>query len=147
VTVDEARLNETERQVLVLGATTHELQPGGYWGIYVDPVGHPFCLCWDQEHAHRGGRGSNSGPDTTGLRPSARRPITSSPKIGPSHPYRRLEARSPGGRPRVLPAGEAVPEEIEVTRVASGLVDHVDEDPAEVGRADPERGNRCDVVE
>jgi hypothetical protein len=47
----------------------------------------------------------------------------------------------------VLPASEAVPEEIEVTCVASGLVDHVDEDPPKVDRADPERGNRCDVVE
>ena len=55
--------------------------------------------------------------------------------------YRRVEG------PGALPAGEAVPEEIEVTRVASGLVDHVDEDPPEVDRADPERGNRCDVVE
>jgi hypothetical protein len=53
----------------------------------------------------------------------------------------------PEGRARVLPATEAVPEEIEVTCVASGLVDHVDEDPPEVDRADPERGNRCDVVE
>jgi hypothetical protein len=53
----------------------------------------------------------------------------------------------PGGRARVLPAGEAVLEEIEVTCVASGLVDHVDEDPPKVDRADPERGNRGDVVE
>jgi len=47
----------------------------------------------------------------------------------------------------VLPAAEAVAEEIEVTCVASGLVDHVDEDPTKVDRADPERGNRGDVVE
>jgi hypothetical protein len=52
-----------------------------------------------------------------------------------------------GGRASVLPAGEAVLEEIEVTCVASGLVDHVDEDPPEVDRADPERWNHCDVVE
>ncbi len=47
----------------------------------------------------------------------------------------------------MLPAAEAVAEEIEVTCVASGLVDHVDEDPTKVDRADPERGNRGDVVE
>jgi len=47
----------------------------------------------------------------------------------------------------VLPATEAVPEEIEVACVASGLVDHVDEDPPKIDPADPERGNRCDVVE
>jgi hypothetical protein len=47
VTVDEARLDEAERQVLALSATKHELQPGGNWRVYVDPVGHPFCLCWD----------------------------------------------------------------------------------------------------
>ena len=33
--------------VLALGATRHVLQPGGNWRVYVDPVGHPFCLCWD----------------------------------------------------------------------------------------------------
>jgi hypothetical protein len=47
----------------------------------------------------------------------------------------------------VLPTTEAVPEEIEVTCVAGGLVDHVHEDPPKVDRADPERGNRCDMVE
>jgi hypothetical protein len=53
----------------------------------------------------------------------------------------------PGGRAWVLPATEAVPDEIEVTCVTSGLVDHVDEDPPKVDRAHPERGNRGDVVE
>lgn len=47
VTVDQSRLDEAERRVLALGATKHELQPGGNWRVYVDPVGHPFCLCWD----------------------------------------------------------------------------------------------------
>jgi hypothetical protein len=47
----------------------------------------------------------------------------------------------------VLPAAEVGPEEIEVACVAGGLVDHVDEDPPKVDRTDPERGNRCDVVE
>jgi hypothetical protein len=45
----------------------------------------------------------------------------------------------------VLPATEAVPEDIEVTCVASGVVDHVDVHPPKVDWADPERGNRCDV--
>lgn len=47
VTVDEARLDEAEREVLALGAVKHELQPGDNWRVYVDPAGHPFCLCWD----------------------------------------------------------------------------------------------------
>ena len=47
VTVEEAMLDEAERKVLALGATKPELQAGGNWRVYVDPVGHPFCLCWD----------------------------------------------------------------------------------------------------
>ena len=47
VTVEEAMLDEAERKVLALGATKPDLQAGGNWRVYVDPVGHPFCLCWD----------------------------------------------------------------------------------------------------
>ena len=47
VTVEEAQLEEAEKKVLALGATKHELQPGGNWRVYVDPVGHLFCFCWD----------------------------------------------------------------------------------------------------
>jgi catechol-2,3-dioxygenase len=47
VTVDAAHLDDAERQVLALGATKHELQPGDNWRVYVDPAGHPFCLVWD----------------------------------------------------------------------------------------------------
>jgi catechol-2,3-dioxygenase len=40
-----------EREVLALGATKHPVQPGEAAGdpfrVYLDPVGHPFCLCWD----------------------------------------------------------------------------------------------------
>lgn len=40
-----------EPQVLALGATKHAVQPGVAAGdpfrVYVDPAGHPFCLCWD----------------------------------------------------------------------------------------------------
>jgi hypothetical protein len=37
--------------VLALGATRHDVQPGEPSGdgfrVYLDPAGHPFCLCWD----------------------------------------------------------------------------------------------------
>ncbi len=49
VTVDD--VDAVEPQVLALGATKHAVQPGEAAGdpfrVYLDPVGHPFCLCWD----------------------------------------------------------------------------------------------------
>lgn len=45
VTVDD--VDEAEPKVLALGATKHDLQPGDNWRVYLDPAGHPFCLCWD----------------------------------------------------------------------------------------------------
>jgi len=49
VTVDD--VDAIEPQVLALGATKHAVQPGeaddGNFRVYLDPVGHPFCLCWD----------------------------------------------------------------------------------------------------
>ena len=50
VTVDD--IDDAERQVLELGATKHDVQPGDAveddnFRVYLDPVGHPFCLCWD----------------------------------------------------------------------------------------------------
>ena len=49
VTVDD--VDATEPEVLALGATRHEFQPGIEDGdtfrVYLDPAGHPFCLCWD----------------------------------------------------------------------------------------------------
>ncbi len=49
VTVDDVAA--AEPQVLALGATKHDVQPGdtdeGNWRVYLDPAGHPFCLCWD----------------------------------------------------------------------------------------------------
>jgi catechol 2,3-dioxygenase-like lactoylglutathione lyase family enzyme len=47
VTVDD--VDEAERQVLALGARKHEVQPGEEWNwrVFLDPAGHPFCLCWD----------------------------------------------------------------------------------------------------
>lgn len=49
VTVDD--VDAVEPQVLALGATKHAVQPGEVAGdtfrVYLDPAGHPFCLCWD----------------------------------------------------------------------------------------------------
>jgi catechol-2,3-dioxygenase len=49
VTVED--VDQAEQQVLTLGARRTELQPGieedSNWRVYLDPVGHPFCLCWD----------------------------------------------------------------------------------------------------
>jgi catechol 2,3-dioxygenase-like lactoylglutathione lyase family enzyme len=49
VTVDD--VDAVEPQVLALGAIKHDVQPGEAAGdsfrVYLDPAGHPFCLCWD----------------------------------------------------------------------------------------------------
>ena len=49
LTVDD--VDAIEAQVLALGATRHDVQPGEAAGdsfrVYLDPAGHPFCLCWD----------------------------------------------------------------------------------------------------
>ena len=49
LTVDDIEV--AEPAVLALGATKHAVQPGEDEGspfrVYLDPVGHPFCLCWD----------------------------------------------------------------------------------------------------
>lgn len=47
VTVDD--VDAAEPQVLALGATRHDTQPGAdeNWRVYLDPAGHPFCLVWD----------------------------------------------------------------------------------------------------
>jgi catechol-2,3-dioxygenase len=49
VTVDD--VDQVEQQVLALGARRTEVQPGidedSNWRVFLDPVGHPFCLCWD----------------------------------------------------------------------------------------------------
>lgn len=39
-----ADLDAGEQQVLALGATKHDVQPGTGFRVYLDPVGHPFCL-------------------------------------------------------------------------------------------------------
>lgn len=41
---DVADLDEGEREVLALGATKAEYQPGTSFRVFLDPAGHPFCL-------------------------------------------------------------------------------------------------------
>ncbi len=43
VVVDD--LDSAEAAVLELGATKHEHQPGTTFRVFLDPAGHPFCLC------------------------------------------------------------------------------------------------------
>ncbi len=45
VMVDD--LDAAEPEVLALGATKHEHQPGTSFRVFLDPAGHPFCLCVD----------------------------------------------------------------------------------------------------
>ena len=42
-TVDE--FDATSKRVLAAGATKTEFQPGDDFVVFLDPVGHPFCLC------------------------------------------------------------------------------------------------------
>ncbi|MDO9455376.1 VOC family protein [Nocardioides sp.] len=43
--VDVDDLDTAEAAVLELGATKHEHQPGTTFRVFLDPAGHPFCLC------------------------------------------------------------------------------------------------------
>jgi hypothetical protein len=43
VIVDD--LDDGEAAVLELGATKHDHQPGTTFRVFLDPAGHPFCLC------------------------------------------------------------------------------------------------------
>lgn len=43
VLVDD--LHEAEKAVVALGATKAETQPGTTFRVFLDPAGHPFCLC------------------------------------------------------------------------------------------------------
>jgi catechol 2,3-dioxygenase-like lactoylglutathione lyase family enzyme len=45
VVVDD--LAEAGAAVLALGGIEHEHQPGERFRVYLDPAGHPFCLCLD----------------------------------------------------------------------------------------------------
>ncbi|GAB7038475.1 MULTISPECIES: VOC family protein [Catenuloplanes] len=43
VIVDD--LDTAEAAVIELGAVKHEHQPGTTFRVFLDPAGHPFCLC------------------------------------------------------------------------------------------------------
>jgi predicted enzyme related to lactoylglutathione lyase len=43
VVVDD--LDVAEAEVLKLGAVKHAHQPGTTFRVFLDPAGHPFCLC------------------------------------------------------------------------------------------------------
>ncbi|MBN9611413.1 MAG: glyoxalase [Actinobacteria bacterium 69-20] len=45
IDVDVDDLDAGEEAVLALGATKHEHQPGTTFRVFLDPAGHPFCLC------------------------------------------------------------------------------------------------------
>ncbi len=38
-----------EARVLAAGAVKHDFQPGDHFRVYLDPAGHPFCLCTEDE--------------------------------------------------------------------------------------------------
>jgi Predicted enzyme related to lactoylglutathione lyase len=38
-------LDAAEAEALALGARKHEVQPGTSFRVFLDPAGHPFCLC------------------------------------------------------------------------------------------------------
>jgi Glyoxalase-like domain len=37
-------LDAAEAEVVALGATKHDHQPGTTFRVFLDPAGHPFCL-------------------------------------------------------------------------------------------------------
>jgi catechol 2,3-dioxygenase-like lactoylglutathione lyase family enzyme len=43
--LDVTDLDAAEEAVLALGARKHEHQPGKTFRVFLDPAGHPFCLC------------------------------------------------------------------------------------------------------
>jgi hypothetical protein len=43
VVVDD--LDVAEARVIEIGAARHEHQPGRTFRVFLDPAGHPFCLC------------------------------------------------------------------------------------------------------
>jgi catechol 2,3-dioxygenase-like lactoylglutathione lyase family enzyme len=54
VTVDD--MDKAEQQVLALGAVKADVQPGENdpsepFRVFLDPAGHPFCLCLDSPHS------------------------------------------------------------------------------------------------
>ena len=45
IDVEVADLDIAEEAVIALGAVKHSHQPGTSFRVFLDPVGHPFCLC------------------------------------------------------------------------------------------------------
>lgn len=45
---DVPDLDEGERAVLAVGARKAAVQPGTTFRVFLDPAGHPFCLCLDE---------------------------------------------------------------------------------------------------
>jgi predicted enzyme related to lactoylglutathione lyase len=45
--IDVPDLDDAERAVLELGARKAEFQPGETFRVFIDPVGHPFCIVLD----------------------------------------------------------------------------------------------------
>jgi predicted enzyme related to lactoylglutathione lyase len=45
IDVNVEDLDAGEAAVLALGATKHDHQPGTTFRVFLDPAGHPFCLC------------------------------------------------------------------------------------------------------
>ena len=43
--VDVDDLDEAEAATVALGARKHDHQPGESFRVFLDPAGHPFCLC------------------------------------------------------------------------------------------------------
>jgi len=43
--LDVDDLDSAETATLALGATKHDHQPGTTFRVFLDPAGHPFCLC------------------------------------------------------------------------------------------------------
>ena len=43
VVVDD--LDAGEQEAIALGAVKHDYQPGQDFRVFLDPAGHPFCLC------------------------------------------------------------------------------------------------------
>ena len=43
--LDVPDLDAAEAAVLAVGARKHEHQPGTTFRVFLDPAGHPFCLC------------------------------------------------------------------------------------------------------
>ncbi len=96
--------------------------------------------------AARGSGGGDEGHPARRLRRAAARSVA--PRAGVVNAAYSRVATGPVGRSGTSSsAPEAIPQEIEVACVASGLIDHVNEEPPNVDRSDSERGDCGDGSE